>query len=186
MSSMDDDLFTYEVEIPRLATIPCDLKDEDDSEQRITHGSDDDREYDPSNVKFTKWLDVMSLDFDDEDEVAKIFRIDTNVCLAKILRDLRLTKIIRMIGFMNGMKICHGCMKNHGRIMKVANLLLEGDRYCNEWNLPGAYIVGNTLRYQDLEWYEALKDGELKEEALKNKAIMEGIIDEDDESSNEG
>ncbi|GJV45472.1 hypothetical protein Tco_1430008 [Tanacetum coccineum] len=30
------------------------------------------------------------------------------------------------------------------------------------------------------------KDGKLKEEALKNKAIMEGIIDEDDESSNEG
>ncbi|GJU95715.1 hypothetical protein Tco_1320471 [Tanacetum coccineum] len=33
---------------------------------------------------------------------------------------------------------------------------------------------------------EALKDSKLKEEALKNKAIMEGMIDEDDESSNEG
>ncbi|GJZ63306.1 hypothetical protein Tco_0619727 [Tanacetum coccineum] len=50
----------------------------------------------------------------------------------------------------------------------------------------GAYIVGNTLRYQDLEWYDALKDSELKEEALRNKAIMEGLIDEDDESSNNG
>ncbi|GKC71024.1 hypothetical protein Tco_1116907 [Tanacetum coccineum] len=49
-----------------------------------------------------------------------------------------------------------------------------------------SYIVGNTLRYQNLEWYKALKDSKLKEEALKNKAIMEGIIDEDDESSNEG
>ncbi|GJR14134.1 hypothetical protein Tco_0796786 [Tanacetum coccineum] len=48
----------------------------------------------------------------------------------------------------------------------------------------GAYIVGNTLRYKDLEWYNALKDSELKEEALRNKAIMEGLIDEDDESSN--
>ncbi|GKA22300.1 hypothetical protein Tco_0708262, partial [Tanacetum coccineum] len=53
-------------------------------------------------------------------------------------------------------------------------------------NLPGAYIIGNTLRYQDLEWYEALKDGKLKEYALKNKAIMDGMINEDDESSNEG
>ncbi|GJW89557.1 hypothetical protein Tco_0167110 [Tanacetum coccineum] len=53
-------------------------------------------------------------------------------------------------------------------------------------NLPGAYIVGNTLHYQDLEWYEALEDGKLKDEALKNKAIMEGMIDEDDESHNEG
>ncbi|GKA39633.1 hypothetical protein Tco_0732184 [Tanacetum coccineum] len=58
------------------------------------------------------------------------------------------------------------------------------DGYCNGGNLPGAYIVGNTLRYQDLEWYDALKDSELKDEALRNKAIMEGLIDEDDESSN--
>ncbi|GKC58658.1 hypothetical protein Tco_1086256 [Tanacetum coccineum] len=60
------------------------------------------------------------------------------------------------------------------------------DRYCNEGNLPGAYIVGNTLRYQDLEWYDALKDSKLKEEALRNRAIMEGMIDDNDESSNNG
>ncbi|GJT62231.1 VIER F-box protein 2, partial [Tanacetum coccineum] len=58
------------------------------------------------------------------------------------------------------------------------------DGYYNGRNLPGAYIVGNTLRYQDLESYDALKDSELKDEALRNKAIMEGLIDEDDESSN--
>ncbi|GKF48187.1 hypothetical protein Tco_0141438, partial [Tanacetum coccineum] len=53
------------------------------------------------------------------------------------------------------------------------------DGYCNGGNLPGAYIVGNTLHYQDLEWCEALKDSELKEEALRNKAILEGLIKED-------
>ncbi|GJQ89531.1 hypothetical protein Tco_0000670 [Tanacetum coccineum] len=58
------------------------------------------------------------------------------------------------------------------------------DGYCNGGNLSGAYIVGNTLPYQDLEWYEALKDSELKEEALRNKAILDGLINEDDESSN--
>ncbi|GKD77418.1 hypothetical protein Tco_1340039 [Tanacetum coccineum] len=58
------------------------------------------------------------------------------------------------------------------------------DGYCNEENLPGAYIVGNTLCYQDLEWYDALKDIKLKEEALRNKATMEGMIDDNDESSN--
>ncbi|GJX94246.1 hypothetical protein Tco_0348832 [Tanacetum coccineum] len=31
------------------------------------------------------------------------------------------------------------------------------DGYCNGGNLPGVYIVGNTLRYQDLEWYDAVK-----------------------------
>nr|GEX55234.1 hypothetical protein [Tanacetum cinerariifolium] len=60
------------------------------------------------------------------------------------------------------------------------------DGYCNERNLLGAYIVGNKLRYQDLEWYDALKENELKEEALRNKAIMEGLINEDAESNNEG
>ncbi|GJU80048.1 hypothetical protein Tco_1282413 [Tanacetum coccineum] len=49
-----------------------------------------------------------------------------------------------------------------------------------------AYIVGNMLHYQDLECYEALKDSELKEEALRNKAIMEGLINKDDESCNNG
>ncbi|GJY98065.1 hypothetical protein Tco_0514975 [Tanacetum coccineum] len=37
----------------------------------------------------------------------------------------------------------------------------------------------------DLEWYEALEDSELKDEALRNKAIMEGLIS-DDESCNYG
>ncbi|GKB92083.1 hypothetical protein Tco_0964355, partial [Tanacetum coccineum] len=29
---------------------------------------------------------------------------------------------------------------------------------------------------RDYEWYEALDDCELKEEALRNKAIMDGVI----------
>ncbi|GKB14275.1 putative ribonuclease H-like domain-containing protein, partial [Tanacetum coccineum] len=65
------------------------------------------------------------------------------------------------------------------------NFSWREDGYCNGGNLPGAYIVGNTLRYQSLEWYDALKDSELKEEALRNKAIMEGLINEDVESNNE-
>ncbi|GKF64888.1 hypothetical protein Tco_0188336, partial [Tanacetum coccineum] len=35
----------------------------------------------------------------------------------------------------------------------------------------------------DYEWYEALEDGELKDLALRNKAIMEGFINEDDNES---
>ncbi|GJY54877.1 hypothetical protein Tco_0446541 [Tanacetum coccineum] len=58
------------------------------------------------------------------------------------------------------------------------------DGYCNGGNLPGAYHIGNSLHYQDLEWYETLEDSELKDEALRNKAIMEGLIS-DDESSND-
>ncbi|GKE63529.1 hypothetical protein Tco_1513896, partial [Tanacetum coccineum] len=39
--------------------------------------------------------------------------------------------------------------------------------------------------YWNLKWYEALEDSELKDEALRNKTIMEGLIS-DDESSNDG
>ncbi|GJS68825.1 hypothetical protein Tco_1522768 [Tanacetum coccineum] len=39
------------------------------------------------------------------------------------------------------------------------------------------------LHYQDYEWYETLEDNELKDEDLRNKAIMEGFIKEDDDES---
>ncbi|GKA83408.1 hypothetical protein Tco_0805003, partial [Tanacetum coccineum] len=54
------------------------------------------------------------------------------------------------------------------------------DGYCNGGNLPGAYHIGNSLHYQDLEWYEALDDSELKDKALRNKAIMESLISDDE------
>ncbi|GKD29009.1 hypothetical protein Tco_1239787, partial [Tanacetum coccineum] len=59
----------------------------------------------------------------------------------------------------------------------------KDDGYCNGGNLPGAYIIGNQLHYQDYEWYEALENCKLKDEALRNKAIMEGSIKEDDDES---
>ncbi|GKB56463.1 hypothetical protein Tco_0912649 [Tanacetum coccineum] len=63
-------------------------------------------------------------------------------------------------------------------------LLKREDGYCNRGNLPRAYHIRNSLYYQDLEWYEALEDSKLKDEALRNKAIMEGLIS-DDESRND-
>ncbi|GJX00974.1 hypothetical protein Tco_0184887 [Tanacetum coccineum] len=54
----------------------------------------------------------------------------------------------------------------------------KDDGYCNGGNLPGTYIIGNQLHYQDYECYEALEDSELKNEALRNKVIMEGFINE--------
>ncbi|GJY27575.1 hypothetical protein Tco_0403342 [Tanacetum coccineum] len=59
----------------------------------------------------------------------------------------------------------------------------KDDGYCNGGNLPETYIIGNQLHYQDYEWYEALEDSELKNEALRNKAIMEGFIKQDDDKS---
>nr|GEV53269.1 C2 calcium/lipid-binding domain, CaLB [Tanacetum cinerariifolium] len=53
MSGMDDDLFTYKVEV---ANIPCDSNKDDDSEQRMSQEANDDMGYDPSDVAFTEWL----------------------------------------------------------------------------------------------------------------------------------
>ncbi|GKE25962.1 hypothetical protein Tco_1441346, partial [Tanacetum coccineum] len=58
------------------------------------------------------------------------------------------------------------------------------DGYCNGGNLPRDYHIRNSLHYQDREWYEALKDSKLKDEALRNNVIMEGLIS-NDESSND-
>ncbi|GKA21487.1 reverse transcriptase domain-containing protein [Tanacetum coccineum] len=230
----------------------------------MSHESDDDMEYDPSDVEFTEWLaskifnyktmdhytmkalwiywargddeveitDEESSDSEDEDEVAKIFRIKTNVfdfetplCRAfKKFNYLLQINLDLLTEDIEGFKTYEdykddwiyewnkdvpwvhekpwtdnrawkepALVKHYCEPFNYKNGCSEwptrswrNDGYCNGGNLPGAYIVGNTLRYQDFEWYEALKDGKLKEEALKNKAIMEGIIkDEDNESSNE-
>ncbi|GKF25152.1 hypothetical protein Tco_0081046, partial [Tanacetum coccineum] len=102
LSGMDDDLFTYEVEV---AKIPCALKMDDDSELE----ADDDMGYDPSDMAFTEWLGSKNFNYknmdhitmkalwiywirgddefeltdeessDNEDEVAEVFRLNTNL-----------------------------------------------------------------------------------------------------------
>ncbi|GJR42494.1 hypothetical protein Tco_1310597, partial [Tanacetum coccineum] len=185
MSRMDDDLFTYEVEIPRLASVPCDLNEEDDSEQWMTHRLDVDMEYDPSNVEFTEWINTNVFDFETPtcrsfNELNYLLQIDPDV----------LTKYIDGFKTYEEYKDSWICEWNEdipwNGHSEWPTCSWKDDGYCNSGNLPGAYIVGNTLHYQNLEWYEALEDGKLKDEALKNKVIMEGMINKDDESHNEG
>ncbi|GKD57904.1 hypothetical protein Tco_1291291 [Tanacetum coccineum] len=102
LSKMDDDLFTYEV---KVANILCDSKMDNDLEQE----ANDDMGYDPSDVAFIKWLGSKNFNYktmdhytmkalwiywikgddeveltdeessDDEDDIAEVFRIDTNI-----------------------------------------------------------------------------------------------------------
>ncbi|GKB30103.1 hypothetical protein Tco_0869504 [Tanacetum coccineum] len=136
---MDDDIFTYEVEV---ANIQCDSNKDDDSKHEIRR----DDEVELKNEEF----------FDNEDEVAEVFKIDTNIFDFETPIPM---KIKRMIGSMNGTRTYHGWMN---------------DGYYNGGNLPGTYIIGNQLHYQNYEWYKALEDSELKDEALRNKAIGNG------------
>ncbi|GJV94642.1 hypothetical protein Tco_1546219 [Tanacetum coccineum] len=235
LSRTDDDLFTYEVEI---SNITYDSNKDDDSEQRMSHEADDDMGHYPSDVAFTKWsggddeVELTDEEFsNNEDEVAEVFRIDTNIfdfetpmCktfkefnyLLQIDPDL-LTKDIEGFKTYDEYKddwiyewnkdipwvdekpwtdagvwteiapVKHYCKPFNYKTgySKWPTCSWKNDGYCNGGNLPGAYIVRNLLHYQDYEWYESLKDSELKEQALRNKAIMEGLIS-DDESSNDG
>ncbi|GJV61072.1 hypothetical protein Tco_1467172 [Tanacetum coccineum] len=126
--------------------------------------------------------DEESSDSDEEDEVAEIFRIKTNVFDSRHLHvELsRNEEPTPVENYYEPFSYKNGCSE-------WPTCSWRDDGYCHRGNLPESYIVGNALHYQDFEWYEALEDSKLKEEALKNKATMEGIIeDEDDESSNEG
>ncbi|GJR67011.1 hypothetical protein Tco_0013076 [Tanacetum coccineum] len=231
LSGMDDDLFTYEIEV---ANILCDSNKDDDSEQRVSHEGDDDMGYDQSDIYWIRGDDKVELTdeeySDNEDEVVEVFRIDTNIfdfetpmCktfkefnnLLQIDPDL-LTKDIEGFKTYEEYKddwiyewnidvpwvdekpwndddvwtkptpVKHYCKPFNYKTgcSEWPTCSWKNDRYCNGGNLPRAYIVGYLLHYQDYEWYEALKDSELKEQALRNTIIMEGLTT-DDESSND-
>ncbi|GJZ85649.1 hypothetical protein Tco_0650988 [Tanacetum coccineum] len=68
------------------------------------------------------------------------------------------------------------------------NYLLKNENipwvYDKPWLDNGIWKEPKPVEHTYREWYEALEDSELKDEALRNKAIMEGLIS-DDESSND-
>ncbi|GKA90918.1 hypothetical protein Tco_0812788, partial [Tanacetum coccineum] len=130
----------------------------------MSQEDDDDTGYDPFDIYWIRGDNEVELtdeeSSDDEDEVAEVFRIDTNI-------------------FDFETPMCKDFNEFNYLLQIDPDLLTRDimswrrDGYCNGGNLPGAYHIGNSLHYQDLEWYEALEDSELKDEALRNKAIME-------------
>nr|GEY95392.1 hypothetical protein [Tanacetum cinerariifolium] len=211
---MEDDLFTYE---GKVANIPCNLNMYDDTELRMSQEADDDIGYDPSDVAFTEWLglnffnyktkgqytkkalwiywirgddEVKLIDeefFDNEDDVAEVFKIDTNIfnfetpmCkafnefnhLLQIDLDL-LTKDI--IGFKTYEDYKDGWIYEWKK-----NVPWVCDK---PWLDSGIWNEPTPVKHINLEWYETLEDRDLKEHALRNKAIMEGSISDDDSNN---
>ncbi|GJV64147.1 hypothetical protein Tco_1474975 [Tanacetum coccineum] len=177
LSKMDDDLFTYKVEIANIH-----IRGDDEVELI-------DEEF-----------------FDNEDEIAKFYRIDTNILdyetpicsafnefnyLLKVDPDL-LTKDI--MGFKTYDDYKDDWIYEWNKDVPWVDekpwtdtrptCSWMNDGYCNGGNLLETFIIENQLHYQDYEWYEALEDDKLKDEALRNKAIMEGFIKDDDDESN--
>ncbi|GJZ73031.1 hypothetical protein Tco_0637177 [Tanacetum coccineum] len=124
--------------------------------------ADDGMGYDPSDVAFIEWLR------------SKFFNYKT--------MDHYTMKALWIYWIRGDDEVRSSLMKNL-LMMKMKLLNWKDDGYCNGGNLPGTYIIGNQLHYQDYEWYEALNSSELKDEALRNKVIMEGFVNEDDDES---
>ncbi|GJS56783.1 hypothetical protein Tco_0651567 [Tanacetum coccineum] len=213
LSRMDNDLFTYKVEV---ANIPCNSIMDDGLEDETNDDMGGDDEVELTDEESS----------DDEDEISEVFRIDTNIfdyetpiCsafnefnyLLKVDPDL-LTKDITGFKTYDDYKndwiyewnkdvpwvdeklwtdtgvwtepkpVKHTCEPFDYKTgcSEWPTCSWKEDGYCNRGNLPGTYIIENQLHYQDYEWYEALDDCELKEEALRNKAIMDRVINIDE------
>ncbi|GKA03970.1 hypothetical protein Tco_0676751 [Tanacetum coccineum] len=177
LSRMDNDLFIYEVEV---ANIPCDLNGDDDSEQQMSHEANDDM----GHYGFTgleemiELTDEESSDSDDDDDVAEVFRIDTNV-----------------FGFETPM--CKAFNEFNYLLQIDPDLLtkdIEGfktykeykDDWIYEWNKDVPWVHEKPWTDAGVWTEPTLVDSKLKEEALRNKAIMEGLINKDVESNDEG
>ncbi|GKA27680.1 hypothetical protein Tco_0713848, partial [Tanacetum coccineum] len=202
-SGMNNDLFIYEVEV---ANIPCNSKIDDDSED----DDDDDIGYDPFDVTFTEWIDTNLFDF--KTPICKAFN-EFNYLLQigpdlltkdiegfKTYEDYKNDWIYEWnkdVPWVDGKPwtntkvwtkptpVTHTCKPFNYKTgcSEWPTCSWKDDGNCNGGNLPGTYIIGNQLHYQNYEWYKALEDSELKNEALRNKAIMEGFIKEDDDES---
>ncbi|GJY96800.1 integrase, catalytic region, zinc finger, CCHC-type containing protein [Tanacetum coccineum] len=198
LSGMDNDLFTYNVEV---ANIPCNSVMDDDLEDE----TDDDVGYDPSDLAFIEWLRSKNFNYktmdqytmkalwiywirgddeveltdeeysDDEDEIAK--NKDVPWVDEKPWTDTGVWTELKPVK--------HTCEPFNYKTgcSEWPTYSWKEDGYCNGGNLLVTYIIENQLHYQDYEWYEALDDSELKKEALRNKAIMDGVINNDESAA---
>nr|GEY52980.1 SGNH hydrolase-type esterase domain-containing protein [Tanacetum cinerariifolium] len=150
----------------------------------MSHEFDNDMEYDPSDVEFTEWLASKKFNYKTmdhytmkalwtywargDDEVEESSDSNDEDEVAKILGSRLMYLTSR-----------HLCNKDMPWVHE------------RPWTKNGVWKEPTLVKhhykpFNYKKWYEALKDRKLKEEALKNKAIMDGMIDEDNESSNEG
>nr|GEV35883.1 hypothetical protein [Tanacetum cinerariifolium]GEV39928.1 hypothetical protein [Tanacetum cinerariifolium] len=69
------------------------------------------------------------------------------------------------------------------RHAKWATCNWKNKNYCNYGDLPRVIQIGDMIYFESHEWYENLKDRELKDEALNSKTIFEGSRGINEESS---
>ncbi|GJU65550.1 hypothetical protein Tco_1247385, partial [Tanacetum coccineum] len=208
ISRMDDDLFTYEIDV---TDIPCGLNMDDDLEEHVSQEADDDIGYDPSDIAFTEWLrsklfNYKTMDYhtmkalwiywirgddeveltdeessDDEDEISEVFRIDTNIF------DYETPLCSTFNEFNYLLKVDPDLLTKD--ILGFKTYEDYKDDWIYEWNKNVPWVYDRPWLDQgiweepkpDYEWCDALEDSILKEEALMNKDIIEGLIDDNND-----
>ncbi|GJZ31233.1 hypothetical protein Tco_0576280 [Tanacetum coccineum] len=168
LSGMDNDLFTYKVEV---ANIPCNSVMDDDLEDE----TDDDMGYDPSDVAFIEWLRSKNFNYKTMDQYTMKalwiywIRGDDEVELTDEESSDDEDEIAEIWTYFKGI------------IMGFKTYDDYKNDWIYEWNKDVPWVDEKPWTDTgDYEWYEALDDCELKEEALKNKAIMDGVINDDE------
>ncbi|GJX80949.1 hypothetical protein Tco_0329098 [Tanacetum coccineum] len=158
----DTPLEAFNNEVNRLSRMDDDLFTE----------ADDDMGYDPSDIRGDDEVELTDEESSDHmGEVAETY-------LLRTLRDSKPMKITRMIGSMNETRTYHGLMSSHGLTLEFRpnphqlNILASLSTIRLDVQ-NGQHVVGWMMD-------TALEDSELKDEALRNKAIMEGFIDDDE------
>ncbi|GJW29174.1 hypothetical protein Tco_0046049 [Tanacetum coccineum] len=181
LSGMDNILFTYKFEV---ANIPCNSIMDNDLEDE----TDDDIGYDLSDIGGDDEVELTDEESsDNEDVIAEVFRIDTNIFdyetpICSAFNEFNYLLKTGIGVWIEPKLVKHTCEPFNYKTgcSEWPTYSWKEDGYCNGGNLPGTYIIENQLHYQYYEWYEALDDCELKEEALRNKAIMDGVINDDE------
>nr|GEX65649.1 hypothetical protein [Tanacetum cinerariifolium] len=135
----------------------------------------------------------------EENEIAQIFRIDTDVFrlktpLCQAFKEFNYLSQIDVDVFTKDISRFKTFEENKDDWIYEWNDRLpwvnekpwtndEEDAYCITGDLPGFIQEENLIRYEDYELYDTIKDSELKEEALIKKRILEESMNVMEEST---
>ncbi|GJU70913.1 hypothetical protein Tco_1262318 [Tanacetum coccineum] len=140
----------------------------------------------------------------EEIEIAKIFRIETDIfqfetSLCEVFREFNyLLKIDVDVANMpwldyrpwmepsDDIEHIFKSFRFKNEHVKWPTCNWKTEKYCNGGDLPKVIWNRYMIYFKNYEWYENLKEGELKDEDLNSKAIFEGSKGVDKESSNKG
>nr|GEX99832.1 hypothetical protein [Tanacetum cinerariifolium] len=124
----------------------------------------------------------------EEIEITKIFRIETNIFqfetpLCEAIKEFNYLLKIDVDVLTNDIPGFKTYDEYKDAWIYERNKDVPWEKYCNEGDLPRVIRIEDEIYFETYEWYENIEDGELKDEALNYKAILEESMNVEEESS---